>query len=104
MSFQTYRDIAALAQQRRAANIPADYLLRDDIASKAPGNVTTIASTSGHFPNAEIEIVESEAEDILLKIRERIWSAVEVAKAFCKAAAVAQQLVYFLCSFSSAVH
>ena|SRR2546421_2664897 len=48
---------------------------------------------SGYYTTDEVEIIESQAEDILQKIRDRIWTSLEVTQAFCKAAALAQELV-----------
>lgn len=88
-----YRSIAAIAQARRAASIPTQYLLPSSQLEQLPQNLTFLTKTSGHFSHAEIEIIHSEAEVILQKIRERIWTSLEVTEAFCKAATVAQQLV-----------
>lgn len=93
MQGESYKEIGAIARDRRDKTIPSAYLLPDEAVSKLSQNVTTVARTSKHFSHEEIEIIESEAEDILLKIREKIWTSLEVVEAFCKAAAVAQQLV-----------
>lgn len=87
-----YKEIAAIAQQRRNASIPSKYLLPDEKLTNLPQDVTTIPFTSGHFTEEEVEILESEAEDILQKISKKTWTAVEVTEVFCKAAVVAQQL------------
>lgn len=58
-----------------------------------PNDLTTFSLQAGLYTIDEIEILQSEAEDILQKIRHRIWTAVEVTEAFMKAAAVAQRLV-----------
>jgi len=93
MEGNSYKDIGAIARARRDNAIPSVYLLPDETVSKLSQNVTTVPRTSKHFTYEEIEIIESEAEDILLKIREKIWTSLEVVEAFCKAAAVAHQLV-----------
>jgi amidase len=90
---QNYKRIAEIALKRREAAIPDEYLLPKAALINLPQNLTTIPRTSGHFTTAELEIIESNAEDILLKIKERKWTSLEVTKAFCKAAIVAQQLV-----------
>lgn len=90
---ELYEEIGERARARRENSIPKHYLLPDEVLARLPKNVTSIARTSKHFTYDEIEIIESQAEDILLKIRERIWTSLEVTGAFCKAAAVAQQLV-----------
>ena len=88
-----YKEIAIIAQKRREEAIPQELLLPKEALSKLPCNLTTIPETSKHFTIEELEIMESEAEDILLKIKNKIWTSLEVTKAFIKAAVVAQQLV-----------
>jgi len=88
-----YQEIAAEALQRREAAIPNEYLLPSTALINLPLNLTTIPRSSGHFTHEELEIIETSAEDILLKIKWRIWKSLQVTKAFCKAAVVAQQLV-----------
>lgn len=90
---QHYKEIAAIALKRREDAIPKELLLPIEALSNLPRNLTSVPKDSKHFTAEELEIVESDAEDIILKIKEKSWSSVQVAKAFCKAAAVAQQLV-----------
>jgi amidase len=90
---QHYKEIAEIALKRREAAIPEEYLLPEAAFSHLPRNLTTVPKTSGHFTTAELEIIESDAEDILLNIKEGKWTSLEVTKAFCKSAVVAQQLV-----------
>lgn len=90
---QHYREIAKIAQKRRADALPKEYLLPEEALKNLPRNITNVPRTSGHFTYEELEIMETNAEDILQKIRERIWTSVEVTKAFSKAAVVAHQLV-----------
>jgi amidase len=90
---QHYKDIAERALKRREAAIPNEYLLPQEALSNLPRNLTTVPKTSGHFTAEELEIIESNAEDILLKIKSKTWTSLEVARAFSKAAIVAQQVV-----------
>ncbi|KAI9836453.1 MAG: hypothetical protein M1819_001485 [Sarea resinae] len=92
MPDQSWTEIAAIAQTRRAASIPPSYLLPESLLSDLPKNLTTIPKTSRHFSTDELEIIETPAEEILVKIREKTWTALKVTEAFCKAAAVAQQM------------
>ncbi|KAK2627965.1 hypothetical protein QTJ16_002611 [Diplocarpon rosae] len=87
-----YKEIAAIALQRRADAIPKEYLLPASALTNLPRNLTTVPRDSGHFTPEELEIVESDAEDILLRIQSREWTSVTVTTAFCKASIVAQQL------------
>lgn len=94
MASRDYKDIAADAQKRRTDALPSSYLLPNDVLeSPRPRNVTSVPIDTGHYTREEIEIIHSQAEDILLKIRERIWTSLEVTTAFCKAATAAHQLV-----------
>jgi amidase len=93
MEGESCKEIGSIARARRDNAIPSAYSLPYEPVSKLSQNVTTVPRTSNHFTLEEIEIVESEAEDILLKIREKIWTSLEVTEAFCKAATAAQQLV-----------
>ncbi|EDN99538.1 hypothetical protein SS1G_02392 [Sclerotinia sclerotiorum 1980 UF-70] len=89
---QHYKEIATIAQKRRADSLPKEYLLPGEALKTLPRNVTNIPRSSGHFTHEELEIIESDAEAILQKIKDKIWTSVEVTKAFSKAAVVAHQL------------
>ncbi|KAJ0423035.1 amidase signature domain-containing protein [Aspergillus carlsbadensis] len=67
--------------------IPAELLPPDDQA-----DVTTFPRESGFFTGHELEITSTDAAEILKKVSSREWTALEVAEAFCKTAAVAHQL------------
>ncbi|PQE05218.1 Acetamidase protein [Rutstroemia sp. NJR-2017a BBW] len=87
-----YKEIAEIAQGRRAAALPKEYLLPEEHLANLPRDVTGIPRSSKHFTPEELEIIETSAEGILQKIREKSWTSVEVTKAFSKAAVVAHQL------------
>ncbi|KAK6587073.1 hypothetical protein PZA11_000363 [Diplocarpon coronariae] len=89
---QHYKEIAAAALKRRADATPKEYLLPESALRNLPRNLTTVPRDSGHFTPEELEIIESDAEDILLKIKSREWSSASVTSAFCRASIVAQQL------------
>ena len=78
--------------QRRDA-IPADLLLPENLVKSVPRDRSKVVETSGHFNDAEIAIITATARKIVANIQDKTWSAVEVTRAFCKSAAVAQQLV-----------
>jgi amidase len=88
-----YKEISDIALKRREAALVTEYLLPEASLKNLPQNLTTVPRGSGHFTEQELEIIEEKAEDTLLKIKERTWTSLEVTKAFCKASAVAQQLV-----------
>lgn len=88
-----YKEIAATALQRRESSIPKELLLPIESIRKLPQNLTTVPQCSGHFTPEELEVINTNAQEILLKIKHKTWTALRVTKAFCKAAVVAQQLV-----------
>lgn len=88
-----YKEISEIALKRREAALPKELLLPETSLKNLPRNLTTVPRSSGHFTTNELEIIETNAEVVLLKIKERAWTSLEVTKAFCKASAVAQQLV-----------
>lgn len=90
---QYYKEIAAIALQRRESAIPRDLLLPEELIRKVPRNLTMVPQSSGHFTPKELRIIETDAALILLNIKQKIWTSLDVTKAFCKSAAVAQQLV-----------
>lgn len=90
---QHYKEIAAIALKRREDGIPKEFLLPENIVSNLTRNITSVSKTSGHFTPEELKIIDASAVDILGNIKNKTWSSLEVTKAFCKASAVAQQLV-----------
>lgn len=89
-----YKDIAEAALARRAAAIPEKYLIPKDALKNVRKDLTKMPAVITHYTARKYEIISAEVESILEKIRDRVWTAVEVAEAFCKATAVANQLVY----------
>ena len=90
---ESYQDVAKIAKARRAHSISAFYNIPSIPDSSLPLNLINYPVDAKLLNPAEIEITHSNAEDILQKIRDRIWTSLEVAQAFCKAAAIAQELV-----------
>lgn len=82
------------AAAKRAASlnqIPNDWRLPD---APRPKDVRSIPATCGILTPRELIITEEDEADVLLKrIAAAEWSAEEVALAYCKRAAIAQQLV-----------
>ena len=93
MATSNYKDISTIARKRRDALLSSFYDVPSFDDSKLPTNLTAYSLECGYYSTSEIEIIESEAEDILQKIRDRLWTSLEVTEAFCKASALAQQLV-----------
>lgn len=88
-----YEQASAVARKRRAASIAAFYTTPSWSEAELPTNLTDFALKSGYYTADELAIVQSEADVILDKIKTRAWTSMEVAKAFCKASALAQELV-----------
>lgn len=80
-------------QKRRRDAIPTDLLLPESLLKNISKNRSTVVDTSRHFTDTEISIINTPAREIVENIKEGVWSAVDVTRAFCKSAAVAQQLV-----------
>lgn len=92
MAATNYKEVSAIARKRRAANINAYYHVQHTDVASLPNNLTDYALQSGYYNTHELEIIQSEASTILQHIKTRKWSALEVARAFCKASAFAQEL------------
>lgn len=83
-----------------AAKIPKEYHLPKDIIDKPPLNVTDIPRTCGILSKEELYITEDyDATALAEAIANRKLTAVEVATAFCKRAAIAHQLSRCLTDF-----
>lgn len=85
---------SAKARERLASSIPKEYIIPEDIKPKDDVlNVTEWASSTDWFTPEEQKITCTPAVELLEKLAKSEWSAETVAKAFCKKAAAAQQLV-----------
>jgi amidase len=89
---QSYKDISVTARKRRDTNIAAYFQPPKVDEASLPNNLTEHALNSGYYTSEERVILESEAEEILQNVASKKWTALEVAKAFCKASAYAQEL------------
>lgn len=99
---KTYIDISRAKCEQR------DRLIRDEwkISKKLSlgNNVLQVPKTCGILDEREISITEdNDAVDLVEKIRQQEFTAEEVTVAFCKRAAIAQQLVN-LCEPSVHIH
>jgi len=93
MAAHDYKEASAIARKRRASSIAAFYQPPTWREEDLPQNLTNFALESGYYTSDELEIIQSDAADILSKIRTKEWTSLQVAKAFCKASALAQELV-----------
>ena len=90
--------IAAAKQKENLGKIPPEWRLPasalKDISASSTGNVLDVPRTCGILSEVELEITEKyDAPTLVEKMRSKELSAVAVTTAFCKRAAVAQQLV-----------
>ena len=93
MATHDYKEASAIARKRRAASIAAFYKTPTWNEADLPQNLTEFGLNSGYYSDDELYIIQSEADVILESIQAKRWTSVEVAKAFCKASALAQELV-----------
>jgi hypothetical protein len=107
MNMSTWELLAASYRAKQLEAIPASWVLTDrkklqlglnDEESRGPGRL--IASKAvpkcGILSHREIEITENyNAVDLIREVAEGAMTAEEVTVAFCKRAAVAQQMVTF---------
>jgi amidase len=83
---------AAAKRASQYASIPAEWRLSEGFPTSK--NTYEYLKTSGVLTAEELEITETiDANLLLRKIASGAWSAVDVTKAFCKRAAIAQQLI-----------
>ncbi len=75
------------------SKIPAEWRLKGEYLDPKQLDVTVVPETCGILSSVELEITSNDATGILAKIHSGQWSAENVCLAFCKRAAIAQQLV-----------
>lgn len=89
-----WKEISAKAQQKVLDDIPADWKVPQDALPPADqANIVDFPANSGRLSQLEVEITESLATEIVARLANTTWSAVDVTTAFCKRAAIAHQLV-----------
>lgn len=97
----TWQEITSAYRDQAAAKIPSAWLLSPEILAgldeTSPANVLSIPRTCGILTAEEIDITESyDAVTLLSQLANSKISSVAVTTAFCKRAAIAQQLVSFV--------
>jgi amidase len=91
-----WEEIAAVKRAALLASIPSEWLIpTHSLPSEDEYDLTKFRVSSGFFTEEEIKITEATLYELADKIRRREWSAERVVTSFCKAAAVAHQLVSF---------
>ncbi|PSK46489.1 hypothetical protein B9Z65_5457 [Elsinoe australis] len=88
-----WEEIAASKRQQLADSIPQEWRIpASQMPPESQLNVLDWPSTSGFFTPQELEITELTASQLLGQLRSGHKTSEEVTRAFCKRAAVAQQL------------
>lgn len=87
----SWEDAAAKKREAISALIPDEWRLTSLPSVKEQVDVTDYIKQ--YLSEEELEITESEADQIVGKIAAGAWSAEKVARAFCHRAALAHQLV-----------
>jgi amidase len=91
---EAWKDIAARKQAERDSKIPSEWKIPKDLMPLPETDfVQDFPKASGFFTENELLITESTASVVVQKIASAEWTSVEVVKALCKRAAVAQQLI-----------
>lgn len=91
---ECWRSIAERKQLKREAAIPQEWRIDSSQYSRLQ-NVLAVPTTCGLLSSKELAITSDyDAVALVEKLRARRFSAEEVVTAFCKRAAIAQQLVW----------
>jgi amidase len=91
---ETWREISTHARAIRDSKIPSSWLLKNLTTYSQQSDVTSVPRSCGLLTPLELEITESYTAPALVSaISEKKFTAVEITTAFCKRAAIAQQLV-----------
>jgi amidase len=90
---KNYQALAAEKKAEQWNKIPADWRVPTEIFQNAT-NVMDIPLTCGLLNETESQITSNyDATALLEKLKAGVWSVEQVTVAFCKRAAIAQQLV-----------
>lgn len=93
-----WQEISSKKRAEVASNIPSEWKLSqtilETINAKSTIDVRDVPRSCGLLTDKEVEITEHyDAVGLIEKLASRHFTALEVATAFCKRAAVAHQLV-----------
>jgi amidase len=89
-----WQEVAAKKRAELLASIPSEWLIpKAKLPADDVYDLTTCRETCGILSAEELKITAASASEIAEKCAKGIWKAEPVAVAFCKAAAVAHQLV-----------
>lgn len=98
----TWEDIGNRAQAKVWDSIPAEWLIPEDkMPPEGEADVTIFPYNSGMLTEHEIVITNVLASEIVQQVAKGEWKAESVARAFCKRAAIAHQLVHRAFAFAA---
>ena len=90
---KNYQTIAAAKKAQQQSKIPAEWLLQVDRYNDL-SNFMEVPTTCGILDHIECDITSNhDATALLKKLKSGVWTAEQVTVAFCKRAAIVQQLV-----------
>lgn len=89
---KNWKDACAKQQAFRESTIPKEWLLKD-LPPKDQRNVMSVPYTSGIMTANELALTELDATDLLRGLMAGEIKSYDLTLAFCKRAAIAQQLV-----------
>ncbi|BGP15790.1 hypothetical protein JCM10213_005728 [Rhodosporidiobolus nylandii] len=93
LTIDNWRDRAAAKRASRDALIPVEWRLPDPYLYDRRLGATKVPYECGILTTRELEITElDELEELASRLAQGIYTALEVTTAFCKRAAIAQQL------------
>lgn len=98
---KNYQTLAADKKTQQWNKIPQAWRLPDETSHDANAtNVMDIPRTCGLLNETECSITsDHDATALLGQLKAGVWTVEQVTVAFCKRAAIAQQLVSSVCSF-----
>ena len=99
----SWEAVAAAKRESTHSKIPREWLLDEAMLEKASKERNLTGDFIEQYLNDDEKVLtELPASSLLAKIREGTYSALQVAQAFCKRTAIAQQIVC-KSSFSTAL-
>ena len=94
MASKQWEEISAKAKEILKSSIPAEWRIpKDKLPPADQRDVTDVPAKCGLLSEAELQITDSYATEIVKNIAAGEWKAEDVTRAFCKRAAVAHQVV-----------
>jgi amidase len=92
MGTRAWQGIACEAQEVRANSIPKEWMLKTPVPETVM-NVMDILYNCGIMSKEELDLTDKDATELLELLASRKVKSYDVTLAFCKRAAIAQQLV-----------